>query len=102
MIVSFIVRRLLRSSKRVEPVLPVRQCFCRSWRSDDSGRRWSLRGGYLAADVEAVVVDDVGDVGEGADGRYGREGSTCSSSRSGYRDGNLDGLPLEQTDVSGI
>ena len=39
------------------------------------GRRWSLRGGYLAADVEAVVVDDVdvdGVVGEGVDRRERR------------------------------
>ena len=32
----------------------------RFWRSEDSGRRCTLRCGCLAADTEAVVVDDVG------------------------------------------
>ena len=52
-IVSFIVRRLFSALvAHVEPVLPVRQCFCRSWRSDDSGRRCTLRCGYLPLMME--------------------------------------------------
>ena len=44
----------MRSSKRVEPVLlpDVQNVFGRFWRSEDSGRRWTLRCGYLAAEVE--------------------------------------------------
>ena len=54
----------------------------------------------MAADVGAVVVDDVGvdgvdgvaegDVGvDGRESGDGRDGSTCSSSRSGYRHGRF-------------
>ena len=46
-----------------------------------------------------TVWNQVTDAMKWRRGRYGREGSTCSSSRSGHRDGNLDGLPLEQTDL---
>ena len=65
----------MRSSKRVEPVLPVRtKCFYCSWQFVDFGPQVHPALRLLAADDEAVVVDDVGvdgDVVEGVDGREG-------------------------------